>query len=197
MPIASLTGSMSVSTLSGLPSLIVTRVIGCPRCPPSSSRPFWSSPIEIHEPCTFGSALTTRSTLKPGNVSSASAGVPAFCARAVTAASSTIEQRAMCGLSMSFPTALTDHRPRLVEHLGVGRRVAEMGPVLEGPHDPLVAAHFDDLGIVLARVAVAKDDVAIRQHLERGHPRQLNPLQVVLVDFPHGLLTRCYFQDGV
>src|SRR5205085_10398377 len=55
---------------------MVTRVSGCPRWPAKSSRPCGSLAMEIHEPFLVLSAVSTTSTLNPGSVCSASAGVP-------------------------------------------------------------------------------------------------------------------------
>ena len=65
------------SDFAHLPSFSVTRVIGWPPCPPSSSRPFGSFAMQIHDPFLTPStfARSTCSILKPGSVSRISPGV--------------------------------------------------------------------------------------------------------------------------
>ncbi len=74
------------------------------------------------------------------------------------------------------------------EHLRVGERIAEAFEVLECPNDLLVTRYLDDLRILFACMAVAENDVAVWQDLQRCNPSQLNTGQIILLDLPNDFL---------
>ena len=77
--------------------------------------------------------------------------------------------------------------PLDVKHLRRGQAVAEGLEVLEGPDDLLVAGHLEELGVVGPGVAVAHDEIAVRQELQGGDPEQPDPRQLVVTDLPDHL----------
>ena len=61
-----------------------------------------------------------------------------------------------------------------VENFPAGEAVADEFVLVEGPDDLAVFVEFDDLGIFIAGVAVADDEVAIGEFLEVGGPGEFD-----------------------
>src|SRR5882724_9194116 len=84
-----------------------------------------------------------------------------------------------------------------VKDMGRGQAVAECLEVLEGPNDFLVARDLEELRVVRPGVAVAHDQVAAGQQLQRRHPGQPYSRQLVVTDAPDDLALRRDLNDPV
>ena len=61
-----------------------------------------------------------------------------------------------------------------VEYFPAGKAVADEFVFVEGPDDLAVLIEFDDLGVLVAGVAVADDEVAVGEFLKVGGPGEFD-----------------------
>src|SRR5687768_7798105 len=77
-----------------------------------------------------------------------------------------------------------NYLPLHINHLSRREVVSERLEVLERPHHLLVPGHLDELRVIRPGVAVADDDVAVRQDVQGRYPGERDAGQLLLVDAP-------------
>lgn len=85
-----------------------------------------------------------------------------------------------------------------VEDFPAGEAVADEFELIEGPDDFAIFVEFDDLGILIAGVAVADDEVAIGEFLKVGGPGEFDVgAGDFFGHFPDDFFVGRDFEDGV